>query len=43
MYEGYDDLTALDQWVDSAHVPDVLFAVDENTQLAAVRQTLSPR
>jgi hypothetical protein len=28
----YDGLTALDQWVDSAHAPDVLIAVDENAE-----------
>jgi hypothetical protein len=28
----YDDLTALDQWVDGAHAPDVLIAEDENTE-----------
>jgi feruloyl esterase len=27
----YDDLTALDHWVDSGHAPEVLIAVDENT------------
>jgi hypothetical protein len=28
----YDDLTALDQWVDGTHARDVLIAVDENTE-----------
>jgi Tannase and feruloyl esterase len=27
----YDDLTALDHWVDSGHAPEGLIAVDENT------------
>jgi len=27
----YDDLTALDHWVESGHAPEVLIAVDENT------------
>jgi hypothetical protein len=27
----YDDLTALDHWVNSGHAPEVLIAVDENT------------
>jgi hypothetical protein len=28
----YDDLTTLDHWVDRGHAPDVLIAVDENTE-----------
>jgi pimeloyl-ACP methyl ester carboxylesterase len=28
----YDDLTTLDQWVSSGHAPEVLIAVDENTE-----------
>jgi Tannase and feruloyl esterase len=28
----YDDLTALDQWVSSGRAPEVLIAVDENTE-----------
>ena len=28
----YDDLTALDHWVNSGRAPDVLIAVDENTE-----------
>ncbi len=28
----YDDLTALDHWVDSGEAPEVLIAVDENTE-----------
>jgi acetyl esterase/lipase len=28
----YDDLTALDQWVNSGRAPEVLIAVDENTE-----------
>jgi hypothetical protein len=45
----YDGLTALDQWVDSAHAPDVLIAVDESTEHSGrtrpmcAYQTLSPR
>jgi hypothetical protein len=45
----YDDLTALDQWVDGAHAPDVLIALDENTEhsgrtrLMCAYQTLSTR
>jgi hypothetical protein len=27
----YDDLTALDSWVESGHAPEELVAVDENT------------